>query len=261
MNRPIGLLSDFGLRDHYVGSLKSVILKINPEAILFDLTHDIRPQNIHEGAFVLNAIYRVLPPQAIVVAVVDPGVGSDRQAICVKTKHSFLIAPNNGILHFALQNEKSYEIRAITNERYFHLPVSSTFHGRDIFAPVAAHLSRKDIFSSLGPRIQKIKPLPIPKARRAGKQIHGEVIYLDRFGNAMTNINRGMITSPNPKRLTVRAKRKFRALLKPFFGAGEKGKLIALWNSGELLELAVREDSAQKRYGLRIGDPVLVQSS
>ncbi len=140
MNRPIALLTDFGLTDHYVGSLKSVILGINPKAVIFDLTHEIRPQNIREGAYILNEIYKYLPKGAIVVAVVDPGVGSRREAICVETNRGYLLAPNNGLLSMALRHEK-YKARKITNDQYFLKPVSSTFHGRDIFSPCAARLS------------------------------------------------------------------------------------------------------------------------
>ena len=138
MNRPIALLSDFGLKDHYVGSLKAVILGINPKATIFDVTHEIRPQNIREGAFILHAVYPVIPKGTIVVAVVDPGVGSMRQAICVKTSRGFLIGPNNGLFSLVLRDEAGYEARALVNDRYFHKPVSSTFHGRDVFSPSAA---------------------------------------------------------------------------------------------------------------------------
>lgn len=260
MTRPIALLSDFGLRDHYVGSLKSVILKINPKAVIFDITHDVRPQNIREGAFVLYSVYPVLPQGTIVVAVVDPGVGSMRQALCVKTPHGFLIAPNNGILSMALQNEKQFEARAITNNRYFHKPVSLTFHGRDIFSPTAAWLSKKNVFRSLGPVVHRLHMLPAPKLIAKRDSMEGEIVYIDHFGNAMTNISKDRL--PNlvkAKSIQVMFGGRKRALLKPFFSAGIHGTLIAVWNSGNLLELAVRDDSAEKCYRLKVGDSVTIR--
>ena len=121
MNRPIALLSDFGLKDHYVGSIKSVILKINPKAIIFDITHEVRPQNIREAAFLLYSVSPVLPKGTIVVAVVDPGVGSMRQALCIKTNKGFFIGPNNGIFSMVLNNEDHFEARVLANDRYFHV--------------------------------------------------------------------------------------------------------------------------------------------
>ena len=259
MTRPIALLTDFGLKDHYVGSLKGVILKINPKAVIFDISHDVRPQNIREGAFILNSVYSVLPKGTIVVAVVDPGVGSRRQALCVKTSRGFLIAPNNGVLSMVLANERSFETRAIVNERFFHKPVSTTFHGRDIFAPSAAWLSKKDVFRSFGPVVRNIHTLAISKVTRNGRALKGEIIHIDRFGNAITNISKAEHHMPAKVReICVARKGGQRVLLKDFFSAGARGELIAVWNSGNLLEFAVKDDSAEKRYGLKIGDPVAV---
>jgi S-adenosylmethionine hydrolase len=283
VNRPIALVTDFGTKDHYVGSLKAVIYSINPKAQVFDITHELKPQNIREGAFVLNAVYPFLPKGAIVAAVVDPGVGSERQAICVRTARGFLIGPNNGIFTMVLQHEKKYEVRAIANDRYFMKPVSATFHGRDIFAPSAAHLSKKDVFRSFGPHIQRIHQIDFAQVKTSAKSLQGEIIYVDRFGNAFTNISKshvygtGSVTGqvffrtnqakPVPARtgtgrhlVSVEVKKK-QVRLKPFFSAGAKGSLIAVWNSSDLLELAVREDSAEKLYGLHIGDPVVVRKS
>ena len=260
MNRPIALMTDFGSKDHYVGSLKGVILGINPRAVIFDITHEIRPQNIWEGAFVLNSIYSVLPKGTIVVAVVDPGVGSMRQALCIKTAGGYLIAPNNGILSLALEHEEKYETRSIENEKYFRKPVSATFHGRDIFAPSAAWLSKRDVFRSFGPRLHKIHTLHIPKAMRDRNWINGEVIYIDRFGNAITNIQKLDLdrwVKGSGIRIFVKGRREVH--LKPFFSAGAPGALIAVWNSGNSLEFAVRNDSAKERYGLKIGDTVAIQ--
>lgn len=259
MNHPIALLTDFGLEDHYVGSLKGVILKINRRATIFDITHDIAPQNIRQAAFVLKAAYPALPGGAIITAVVDPGVGSARQAICIKTTKGYLIGPNNGIFSMILREEEKYEVRAITNDRYFHQPVSSTFHGRDIFAPAAAWLSKGDIFKILGSRVREVHQFRIPEPKRKANVLQGEIIYTDHFGNAITNINSCLLErKPKAANISIVVKGKYRADLKPFFSVGKLGKLIAVWNSGDLLELAIREDSAEKLFGLQVGDLVEV---
>ena len=258
MNRPIALLSDFGLEDHYVGSLKAVIYAINPDAKVFDMTHGIRPQNIREGAFILNAVYPFLPQGTIVVAVVDPGVGSERQAIAVKTSRGFLIGPNNGIFTMVLERERTYEVRALTNDRYFMKPVSSTFHGRDVFSPSAAHLSQKEVFKSFGASVRNIHRLNLARVKVTGKLVQGEIVYMDRFGNAFTNVSKSNLGKKSAHSVSVEVKKK-RVQIKLFFSAGRKGSLIAVWNSSDLLELAVREDSAEKLYGLKVGDPVLLR--
>lgn len=260
MNRPIALLTDFGLKDHYVGSIKAVILKINPKAVIFDITHELKPQNIREGAFVLRSVYPVLPKGTIVAAVVDPGVGSMRQALCVKTRKGYLIGPNNGIFSMVLKDEKKFEVRAIENDRFFHKPVSSTFHGRDIFSPSAAWLSKKEVFRSFGPPLHAIHTLPIPEVIQKPDSIKGEIVYIDRFGNAITNISKTVAARLwGKKDFAIFVKGKYKVRLKPFFGAGTRGELIAVWNSGDLLELAVREDSAEKLFHLKIGESVLIR--
>lgn len=270
--KTIALLTDFGLKDHYVGSLKAVIASINPSANVFDITHDVRPQNVREGAFILDAVYPFLPKGTIVVAVVDPGVGSARQAIAIKTSRGFLIGPNNGLFTMVLEREKKYEARAMTNDRYFMKPVSSTFHGRDVFSPSAAYLSKKNVFRSFGPIIRQIHKLHLPQAKVSAKAIQGEIIYIDRFGNAFTNISKSNLhfygTGSVAGQVFFRSKRAkpvpartgtVAVHIKPFFSAGSKGSLIAVWNSSDLLELAVRDDSAEKLYGIKVGDPVLVR--
>lgn len=263
MTRPIALLTDFGLRDHYVGSIKGVILGINPKATVFDITHDIKPQNIREGAFVLHSVYLVLPKGTIVVAVVDPGVGSERQAICVKTSRGFLIAPNNGILSMVLADVKEFEVRAMVSDCYFRKPISATFHGRDIFSPAAAWLSKKNIFRQLGPMlpISKLHRFSIPIAIHSHHSVKGEIIYLDHFGNAMTNITKHDLKHPAHVKLIILVKGKYKVNLKPFFGAGKSGELFAVWNSSNRLELAIKEGSAEKQYQLKVTDPVVVKFS
>jgi len=252
LNRPIALLTDFGLTDHYVGSLKSVILNINPKAVIFDLTHEVHPQNIREGAYILSAIYHYLPQGTIVVAVVDPGVGSRRDALCIETDRGFLMGPDNGILSMAVGHQK-YRVRKLTHDKYFLKPVSSTFHGRDIFSSCAAHLSKRNIFNSFGPTVEKIYALDVPKPVVKGNSVKGEIVYIDRFGNAMTNIGLKEIKRVNSFSVLVGEQK---ISIKPFFGAGKDKELIAVWNSSQALELAVFNNSAEKLHGLKLGDSI-----
>jgi len=255
LNRPIALLTDFGLTDHYVGTLKSVILSINPKAVIFDLTHEIRPQNIREGAYILNSIYQYLPQGTIVVAVVDPGVGTKRSALCIQTDRCFLMGPDNGILSMAVRHNK-FKARKLTNDRYLLKPVSSTFHGRDIFSSCAAHLSRKNIFEKFGSSIDKINILHVPEPKIKNNRIEGEIIYIDRFGNAMTNISPHQINKTQSLSIKFRNKK---IPLKPFFSAGRPKELFAIWNSSHTLELAVFNDSAEKLHKLKLGDRIEIR--
>lgn len=254
MNRPIALLTDFGLTDYYVGSLKSVMLSINPKAVIFDLSHEIRPQNIREGAYILNAIYPYLPEGTIVVAVIDPGVGSRRDAICIETDRGFLLGPDNGILSMAVQREK-YKVRKLLNDNFFLKPVSSTFHGRDIFSPAAAYLSKRNVFKSFGPILEHINVLKLPQPTIHQDSVKGEIVYMDRFGNAMTNISLKEIKWTH---FSIQVGKQ-KIPLKTFFSEGNDKELFALWNSSQTLEFAVFSDSAEKLHGLKLGDPVIAR--
>lgn len=259
LSRPIALITDFGRKDHYVGSLKGVILAIHPKAVILDITHEIQPQNIREAAFVLRSVYPHLPQGAIVVVVVDPTVGSNRRALCIRTRTAYLMGPDNGVFSMVLSAEKNVQCRVVTNDRYFRKPVSATFHGRDIFAPVAAWLSRSDIFRSLGPVVKKIRQLKIPRPVFEQGVICGKVIYIDRFGNAMTNISFDSYPqSWKSNQVRIHVGRRRNVPLKRFFSEGKGGELIALWNSNRDLELAVREGSAERRFGMKVGDSVQI---
>jgi S-adenosyl-L-methionine hydrolase (adenosine-forming) len=258
MNKPIALLTDFGLQDQYVGSLKGVILGIHPKATVIDISHEIPPQNILAASFVLRAVYPYFPKGVIFVAVVDPGVGGKRKPVCIKHGHNYLIGPDNGIFSLALKGER-VTARVIHNDRYFVKPVSSTFHGRDIFSPVAAHLSKKDIFKWLGPIVHSLNTLEVAEPKRTAKKVTGHVLYLDRFGNALTNILKSHCSQSivkKPQKVLIQNRHKARYVR--FFSQGKQSELIAVWNSGGQLEVAVREGSASQKYKLKIGDPVSI---
>jgi S-adenosyl-L-methionine hydrolase (adenosine-forming) len=184
---PIALLTDFGTSDYYVGAMKGVIVSIDPDASIVDITHEIEPQNIASAAFILRACYEDFPKGTIFLCVVDPGVGSERRAIIAQTESYIFVGPDNGLFSFILK--KTATIHAIENETYFRYPVSSTFHGRDIFAPVAAHLSKGVGLMEFGPQISDSVVLPDSHPWQISEStIEGSVIHIDRFGNLVTNI-------------------------------------------------------------------------
>ncbi|HHT9159902.1 MAG TPA: SAM hydrolase/SAM-dependent halogenase family protein, partial [Candidatus Brocadiaceae bacterium] len=193
MHRPcvITLLTDFGNQDAYVGVMKGVITGINPLANIIDICHNIPPQDVFNAAYLLYTSYKYFPRGTIHVAVVDPGVGSRRDIVCVVTKDYFFLVPDNGILSFIIQDEKPKSIFRITNSKYFLPSPSNTFHGRDVFAPVSAHLSLGAKLRQLGIKINQLKQLDIPKPdyKKTG-QLEGQVIYIDRFGNLISNITK-----------------------------------------------------------------------
>src|SRR3989442_15159550 len=179
----ITLATDFGFSDWFVGTMKGVILGIAPRAAIVDITHEIPAGDIRAGAFALRASYRFFPKGTVHVVVVDPGVGSERKAIVVETDNYFFIGPDNGVLSWALAKERIKTIRALENEHYFLHPISGTFHGRDIFAPVAAHLASGVPTRKLGPVSKDFMRLPWPEPKRARNRIEAKIVCIDRFGN------------------------------------------------------------------------------
>ncbi len=251
--RIITLTSDFGPADGYVASMKGAILSINPQATIVDITHQVPPQDILHGAYVLSATYSFFPEGSIHLAVVDPGVGSRRKAVAVAAQGHYFVGPDNGVLSLALPDE--CPAVELTESRY-HLPeVSATFHGRDIFAPVAAHLSIGVSLDALGPPVATLQRLPgaSPSIRDDGS-VEGAVIHIDGFGNAITNIRRQHLVTD---RVEVQVGPVTLPGLSPSYDAGEE--TMALWGGNGLLEIAVKNGSAAATRGLRRGDPVRVR--
>jgi S-adenosylmethionine hydrolase len=188
-SRIIALLTDFGQRDPFVGTMKGVMLGINPEVQLIDISHEITPQHIREAAIVLAASWAYFPPRTIFVVVVDPGVGGTRRPLIVETADHLFVAPDNGVLAPALERAGVRRVTHATERRYFRQPISRTFHGRDVFAPLAAWLSRGIQAEDIGATVDEYQHLDIPRPRvGADDELLGEVIYQDRFGNLITNI-------------------------------------------------------------------------
>jgi len=257
-SRIITLLTDFGTADGYVGAMKGVILGINPEARLIDLTHAIAPQHVRAAALVLRNAVRFFPDGSIHVAVVDPGVGSARQAILIETAHGLLLGPDNGLLAPAALTLGTRGVRVIANDALFRHPVSQTFHGRDVFAPVAAHLSRGVAPDSVGPVADSILELTLPSARRSGQRIDGEVLYVDHFGNLITNIDVGLLSAFPPQQLSVSIDRKPVSGPVSAYAAVPAGGAAAIVGSWDLLEVAVRDGNAAELLGAGPGTAVTV---
>ena len=249
----ITLTTDFGTQDWFVGSMKGVILGVNPAVTVVDITHEVPAGDVRVGAFALLASYRCFPPNTVHVAVIDPGVGSNRAAIAVRTADYVFVGPDNGVLSFALVREKIVEIRRLDHDAYFRQPVSNTFHGRDVFAPVAAKLTQDILFASLGEKLTGYARLDWPQPRTDGGKIRGEIVHLDHFGNAITNIElSGAAVSQVcvPDKLQCEVRQSYQAL--------PPGQALALVGSSGFLEIAVNAENAARKLGLVVGDVVEV---
>jgi S-adenosylmethionine hydrolase len=254
MNKPIALLSDFGTKDWFVASMKGVILSINPRAVIVDINHDIPAGDIAAGAFNLLACQALFPAGTVFVSVVDPGVGSCRAAIGIRAGSRYFIGPDNGLFSMITDNYYKSEVRSLENTRYFQKEVSSTFHGRDLFAPVGAHLSRGIPFEKLGPKMKSIVPLStIPAAFAVKKNIVGSVIYIDRFGNAITNISSSLANQAG----RIRVKGRVIPLCSCYSDVGQ-GKPVAVIGSCGFVEISVNKGNAAQKMRLKIGDTVIV---
>src|SRR5438094_5367892 len=255
----ITLTTDFGHKDWFVGTMKGVILGLNPRARIVDLTHDVPGGDIRAGAFALAAGCRFFPKGSIHVAVVDPGVGSARKAVAMQTADYVFIGPDNGVLSLALASEKIKTIHSLENEAFFLQPPSRTFHGRDIFAPVGAHLSRGVPIRRFGPRLKDLVRLGWPKARRQGGSIQGEVIYIDRFGNAISNIGNELLSGLSEAVCNVVGNVRWTCPLRDSYAAVPAGRPVAVPGSTGFLEIAVNGGSAANTLGLKIGSRLLIR--
>ncbi len=262
----ITLLTDFGVEDAYVGVMKGVIARINPKAIILDLCHQISPQNVREAAFLLATSYSYFPKGTIHVAVVDPTVGSSRRAICVAAGDFFFVGPDNGILAPAVRRAGLQRIHAITNKDFVLKSRSRTFHGRDVFAPAAAHLSSGVPIQQMGERLRTIEQteLPLPRVTQ-GKRIVGLILYVDRFGNLISNIDEETLGSAFPnareKELIVHCAGRQIIGLKKTYSAAVPGVALAVIGSYNLLEVAVREGSAAEMLRAGEGIEITVEHS
>ncbi|HEU5459541.1 MAG TPA: SAM-dependent chlorinase/fluorinase, partial [Pyrinomonadaceae bacterium] len=246
----ISLITDFGTADYFVGAVKGAILSVNPAAVIADITHEIPPQDVEAAAFTLLAAYPTFPPETIHVAVVDPGVGSTRRPIIVRAGRSLFVGPDNGLFTYIYDREPAHETFHITAEKYFRTSPSTTFHGRDIFAPVAAALSKGVKPEAFGPLITDEVRLPNAPTTR--------IIHIDRFGNCITNITRDQFDKARQPALVI--KRKVINTFVDFYGAAPLDTLVAIWGSAGFLEISVNGKSAAKMLGAKRGDLVILRT-
>jgi S-adenosylmethionine hydrolase len=261
--RPIiTLTTDFGYKDPFVGIMKGVILKINPLADIVDITHGISPQNVLEAAFAIEMSFASFPSKTIHVVVVDPGVGSVRRPILVVTDQHYFVGPDNGVFSKIYSSTETLKVIHLTAEHYFMTQRSFTFHGRDIFAPVAAWLSKGINTAHVGDPILDYVTIPTPILMMPAKNIiEGEVIYIDRFGNAITNIHTQKIDglfNSNPKgKIKIVIKDIETSLLNYYSQAKDNG-LYSLLNSFGYLEFFVHRGNASSDFGIAVGAKVKV---
>jgi S-adenosylmethionine hydrolase len=262
MDPVIALLTDFGTRDHYVACMKGVILQINPKAIIVDITHEIKPQDILHGAFVLRQSVPWFPAKTIFVAVVDPTVGTNRRVLAARYNDRYVLAPDNGLLTFLHRDATLQTIRSVENHQYFAAQVSRTFHGRDIFAPVAAHLSKGVSLDHLGPVVDRMEVLNLNRCHvHPDGTIDGEVVLIDHFGNLITNIGVTDLSAANTRRhhLQVTVGQRVIGPLHVSYADVPSGQAVALLGSSQVLEIGINGGDAAKTLGIARGEPVLLR--
>jgi S-adenosylmethionine hydrolase len=258
----ITLTTDFGYKDPFIGIMKGVILNINPVVQIVDITHGISPQNVIEAALSIEMSFTAFPHKTIHVIVVDPGVGSSRRPILVVTDYHYFVGPDNGVFSQIFNLTERLTVIHITSEHYFMPQRSSTFHGRDIFAPVAAWLSRGINVSNFGDTITDYVTIPVPlPAMPAKNTIEGNVIYIDHFGNAITNIQSQKINDLLKNNPNGKLKVLFKGIEAPpkdYYSQAVDNGLYSLINSFNYLELFVNKGSANSNFGITVGEKVNV---
>jgi len=261
----ITLLTDFGARDYFVGVMKGVILSRFSEANLVDITHDILPHDIHGAAFTLRAAYRYFPPGTVHLAVVDPGVGSDRRAVIAESGEHLFVGPDNGLFSLVLSEDQDASVRQVTNSTYFLPNVSATFHGRDIFSPVAAALARGLAPGALGPVIQN--PVCFEWGRNdvtAEGALRGSVIHIDHFGNCVTSFRSGeMKIDFATHAFCLRVKDLAIGKLCRYYEEANANthKPFLIAGSAGYLEISIARSSAARELNITVGEPVLLEMS
>ncbi|MCX7918605.1 MAG: SAM-dependent chlorinase/fluorinase [bacterium] len=255
----ITLTTDFGTTDTYVSVMKGVILSINPQVTIVDITHAISPQNIQEAAFIFHTAYRYFPKGTIHIFVVDPGVGSERKALLVQTESYYFLAPDNGVLSYVFQHEKIKYVIHLETRKYFRHPISSTFHGRDIFAPVAAHLSLGIPPTKFGPEAETLIKFSIPEPGMIDNRIYAHILHIDHFGNIISDISKEFWNKTiAKKKFVILIGKKKIMQIKQTYAEGKSGELIAYFGSSGYLEIALVNGNAKSQLNLRKETPILI---
>ncbi len=245
MKGPVVLLTDFGLKDHYVGVMKGVILSRVPQALLVDLTHEVPPQDVKEGAYLLGVSYPYFPKGSVFLGVVDPGVGTLRRALVVEAGGRFFVGPDNGLFTWIFRDHPSAEIRALEERRFLLPKASATFHGRDLFAPVVAEILKGRPLSYFGPVVKDPVQLSFPEPEPFPGGLKVPVLRVDRFGNLILPI-RDKDLGGGPFQIVVEGER---LPFRKTYGEVPEGASLALIGSDGFLEIAVCQGSAAQRYG------------
>ncbi|HKV24011.1 MAG TPA: SAM-dependent chlorinase/fluorinase [Candidatus Acidoferrum sp.] len=258
-NAIITLTTDYGTDDHLVGTLKGVILKINPDVTIVDITHHVASFDLLDGALAIGAAYHYFPPKTIHVVVVDPGVGTSRRPLLVSAQNQYFIAPDNGVLSVIYEREKDTVVRHATAEHYYLQPISKTFHGRDIFAPVAAWLSKGWQTQSMGEEIHNYKKFALPKPKDVEGGSKGVVLRVDSFGNLVTNFRLEDLPEGAPNGgLNLQVATHSITQLVETFANGKSGEPIAYIGSSGYLEIALNKGNASRTLGIGRGAPVVL---
>ena len=261
MGNIITLTTDFGTRDYFSGGMKGVILGINAEANIVDITHDVPSQDIWGAAYVLGAAYGYFPAGTVHVVVVDPGVGSDRRPIMAVTDKYVFIGPDNGVLSFVFADPGFSRVYHINASHYFLPMKGSTFHAREIFAPIAAWLTKGITYDRVGDEITDYVRFSLPEARKeADGAVLGEVVYFDKFGNCITNITSGDVETLTDAAgggpLVTAVKDAIIEKVSPFYAAVEKGGAGAVINGNGYVEIFINQGDARRTLGLKRGEKV-----
>ncbi len=260
-NPVVTLLTDFGANGPYVPAMKAMILRICPQATIVDLTHEIDAHDIWSGAFLLDQASREFGPESVHVAVVDPGVGSKRLGLAGKFDGRYYVFPDNGVISFVQARTTCQGLVTLRNQQYMRQEgISLTFHGRDIFAPVAAHLASGVAMEKLGPTPDRYTLLETPQPQESDGILYGKIIYIDRFGNCVSNLPVGLLESffDNLETVEVWCKQSRVGKLAGTYSFVEPGKGLALVNSMGLLEVAANQARADGIYDARLGDAIRV---
>lgn len=257
-NSIITLTTDYGTNDHLVGTLKGVILKINPDVAIVDITHNVTPYDLLDGALAIGSAYAYFPPRTIHVVVVDPGVGTDRRPLLVTGQTQYFVAPDNGVLSLVYEREEKFVVRHANAAHYFLQPISKTFHGRDIFAPIAAWLAKGAQTASMGEEITDFKKFALPRPKEADGVAKGVVLRVDSFGNLITNFRaedlpEGVIEKGE---ITLQAGTQPVTRMVGTFAQGAANEPVAYMGSSGFVEIGVNRGNASRAMGLGRGTPV-----
>ncbi len=259
-NPIITLTTDYGTNDHLVGTMKGVILKINPDVTIVDITHNVTPYDLLDGAMAIGSAYSYFPPKTVHVVVVDPGVGTERRPLLVSVQNQYFIAPDNGVLSMVFEREDNVVVRHANVEHYYLSPVSKTFHGRDVFSPVAAWLTKGWQTASMGDEITDYKKFSMPKPKAADGGMKGVVLRVDAFGNLITNFRAEHLAANAEENGNFQMQLGSHTVSKlvDTFARGAAGEPIAYIGSSGFIEIGINKGSAARSLALGRGTPVVL---